>query len=409
MNRSYRIIPVYTGDVSGVASALFEMGGMVVIHDPSGCNSTYNTHDETRWYDSDSLIYITGLSNTDAIMGDDEKLIREVEEAAEQLKPDFIALTSSPIPYMNGTDFPALAKLITRDTGIPAFFAPANGMHDYVYGAGQAFLAVAKCFLEGNTADSVTGRNPVAAGGPVKSAGKCPRSEGIKSSVNILGATPLEFAAEGSVESLREILENDGWKVQSCWAMGESPEQLRTALESTVNLVVSATGFPMARYLEQSFGIPWVAGCPVGGFAKELLKCLRDTEADGQNRIPYLNRGACSCGGRVTLVGEPVTMGSLAAAITEKTGMTCSVLCPVEADPVLTGTLDIRTYGEEEAEAALKRAKRIVADPLYRPICPADAVFCSLPHQAFSGRCFRRDMVNLFQEEAFARILQQLH
>ena len=43
MRRSYRIIPCYTGDVSGVCSALFELGGMVVIHDPSGCNSTYNT------------------------------------------------------------------------------------------------------------------------------------------------------------------------------------------------------------------------------------------------------------------------------------------------------------------------------------------------------------------------------
>ena len=28
------------------------------MHDPSGCNSTYNTHDEIRWYDQDSLIFI---------------------------------------------------------------------------------------------------------------------------------------------------------------------------------------------------------------------------------------------------------------------------------------------------------------------------------------------------------------
>ena len=70
MNRSYRIIPCYTGDVSGVCSALFELGGMVVIHDPSGCNSTYNTHDETRWYDQDSLIFISGLAEIDAVMAD---------------------------------------------------------------------------------------------------------------------------------------------------------------------------------------------------------------------------------------------------------------------------------------------------------------------------------------------------
>lgn len=56
MRQSYRIIPVYTADVSGVCSALYELGGMTVMHDPSGCNSTYNTHDEIRWYDQDSLI-----------------------------------------------------------------------------------------------------------------------------------------------------------------------------------------------------------------------------------------------------------------------------------------------------------------------------------------------------------------
>ena len=69
MRQSYKIIPVYTADVSGVCSALYELGGMVVMHDPSGCNSTYNTHDEIRWYDQDSLIYISGLTEIDAVMG----------------------------------------------------------------------------------------------------------------------------------------------------------------------------------------------------------------------------------------------------------------------------------------------------------------------------------------------------
>lgn len=72
MRQSYRIIPIYTADVSGVCSALYELGGMTVMHDPSGCNSTYNTHDEIRWYDQDSLIYISGLTEIDAIMGNDE-------------------------------------------------------------------------------------------------------------------------------------------------------------------------------------------------------------------------------------------------------------------------------------------------------------------------------------------------
>ena len=82
MRQSYRIIPVYTADVSGVCSALYELGGMTVMHDPSGCNSTYNTHDEIRWYDQDSLIYISGLTERDAIMGNDRKFIDDIVDAA---------------------------------------------------------------------------------------------------------------------------------------------------------------------------------------------------------------------------------------------------------------------------------------------------------------------------------------
>ena len=46
-------------------------------------------------------------------------------------------------------------------------------------------------------------------------------------------------------------------------------------------------------------------------------------------------------------------------------------------------------YNKEEAmEEALKSAGIIVADPLYRPICPGDSIFYELPHVAFSGRIY---------------------
>ena len=89
MRQSYRIIPIYTSDVSGVCSALYELGGMVVMHDPSGCNSTYNTHDEIRWYDQDSLIFISGLTEIDAVMGNDEKFLSDIKEAAREFHPNF--------------------------------------------------------------------------------------------------------------------------------------------------------------------------------------------------------------------------------------------------------------------------------------------------------------------------------
>ena len=95
MKQTATIISTYSADVMGVCSALFELGGMTVMHDASGCNSTYTTHDEPRWYDMDSMVYISGISEMEAIMGDDEKLISDIVDAAEVLKPAFIAIAGT--------------------------------------------------------------------------------------------------------------------------------------------------------------------------------------------------------------------------------------------------------------------------------------------------------------------------
>ena len=370
MNRSYRILPVYTGDVSGVCAALYELGGMVVIHDPSGCNSTYNTHDETRWYDRDSLIFITGLSEIDAILGNDEKLVRDIVDAARELSPKFIALVNSPIPFLSGTDFPAICRLIEGETGIPSFYVPTNGMHDYVAGAGQALEAIARRFT-----------------------GPEPRR---KRTLNIIGLTPLDFGAVDSGESLRRFASEAGFSVVSCWAMDSTLEDLSRAGEASVNLVVSAAGLPAAKTLRELYGTPFVAGIPVGGFRERLADALRQSAEDGRDRFPCRDLRS-PAGGTITAIGEPVTMGSLACAMELETGQSVRVLSPLESDPALLSPSDLALDGEEEAEQALASARTVTADPMYAPVCPAEARLIPLPHQAFSGRNGWKTVKNLME------------
>ena len=383
MRQSYRIIPIYTSDVSGVCSALYELGGMTVMHDPSGCNSTYNTHDEIRWYDQDSLIYISGLTEIDAIMGNDEKFLDDIKEAARELHPKFIALAGSPIPYMNGTDFPALAQVLEEETGIPAFAVPTNGMHDYVYGAGIALEEIAKRFT-GEKTGRIQART-----------------------VNLLGVTPLDFGPVSHVEVL------------STWAMGDELDAFLQAGEAEVNLVVSSVGLRAAKVLEEKFGTPYVVGTPIGSYTERIAKALEEKE-----QIPYRkdrmqgeieeimeqkgNRNPASgeeikkpeAAGRqkkVTLIGEPVTMESLAAGIEQKYGCPVEVLCPLEKTEGLLCRQDRWICGEEEMEEALKDAEIIVADPLYQPICPKYCMFYELPHIAFSGRIYLKRLPVLGQ------------
>ena len=374
MRQSYKIIPVYTADVSGVCSALYELGGMVVMHDPSGCNSTYNTHDEIRWYDQDSLIFISGLSEIDAVMGNDAKFINDIEAAARELEPKFIALAGSPIPFMNGTDFPAIAQVIETESGIPAFAVPTNGMHDYTYGAGLALAKIAERFVEER---------------PIR-----------PNTLNILGATPLDFGPQKNVEVMKQKLGQYGWEVLTSWAMGDSFETLSRAGEAEVNLVVSSVGIPAAKILEEKFGTPYVIGTPIGEFTEVLVQELNEVTKNrniqekptsDENKVPYLKE-RLQGPAEITVIGEAVTMGSLAAAIEKKYHKTVRVICPLETHEGLLGENDSVSRGEEEIENLLKKTEIIVADPLYRPICPKDSRFYELPHIAFSGRIFLKKL-----------------
>lgn len=371
MRQAYRMIPIYTSDVSGVCSALYELGGMVVIHDPSGCNSTYNTHDEIRWYNQDSLIFISGLTEIDAVMGNDEKFLSDIKEAAGELHPKFIALVSSPIPFMNGTDFPALSKVLETETGIPAFAVPTNGMHDYVYGAGKALEEIARRFVPEQMED----RN------------------GSERTVNLLGATPLDFGPISKVEELKKNLEQYGWKTISTWAMGDSLEDLAQAGKAEMNLVISSVGLMAAKMLKEKYGTPYVIGTPYKEYAERISEAL-----EKRIQIPAIEdrrrenlQGTGNSEKIITLIGEPVTIGSLAAIIERRHHYKTRILCPLENAEGLLGEHDLKICGEEEMENALKNAQIVVADPLYRPICPIECEFYERAHIAFSGRMFLKN------------------
>lgn len=374
MRQSYRMIPIYTADVSGVCSALYELGGMTVMHDPSGCNSTYNTHDEIRWYDQDSLIYISGLTETDAIMGNDRKFIDDIEHAARELHPKFIALAGSPIPFMNGTDFPAIARVIETETGIPTFSVPTNGMNDYIYGAGIALEQIARRF--------------------VKEPDRQKKDRFLVRSVNLLGVTPLDFGPQENVERLKENLKEYGWNVLSTWAMGDDLETLQKAGEATVSLVISAVGLRAAEVLRETYKIPYVIGTPNQWLAEDISNALETAitryAAVTQQSDPaaFYLKNRMQQKAEITLIGEPITMGSLAAGIEKKYGHSARVFCPLKGCETLLGKKDKAVFGEEAMEEALKDARIIVADPLYRPVCPKDSIFYELPHVAFSGRIY---------------------
>ena len=345
MRKTYRILPVYTGDVSGAASALYEFGGMTVIHDPSGCNSTYNTHDETRWFDKESLIYISGLNDIDAITGNDDKFISDICAAAKRMKPRFIALANSPLPYLNGTDFKGICRVLEEKTGLPCFYVNTNAMHDYSKGQSEAFLSFAKKMLQS----------------PEKK---------IPNGVNIIGMTPLDFTSTK--------IELSGYETVSNWGLNTSYDEAVRAAEAELNIAVSSSGIASCKYMEDEYGIPYIKGLPWDGRPFDYMDVERKPSAN-------------------YIVGEPVISGSIAAYIKIKTGIDYNVIATTEITDGLLLDCDRKCHGEEELEEALKAADNIIADPMVRLISPPNANFIELPHFALSGRLYLKKIPDLLK------------
>ena len=402
-------LSTYTADVSGVCSALYELGGMVVIHDPSGCNSTYNTHDEPRWYEMDSLVFISGLSQMDAIMGNDDKFIHDIVRAAKELQPRFIALVRTPIPLMTGTDFEGISRVIEKQTGIPVFYFPTSGMHTYVKGAGMAMETIA--------------RELVPAGGESVKERKNKQENPLK--INILGATPLDFSINSTLDSIKEFL-SQHFEIISIFAMGSSIEDIQRAGEVDVNLVISSVGVLAAKVLEERFHTPYVIGTPIIGFENVLAEKLIESAWTKKSQTAYFsvlqkahkkdtanfttiqNTEAVSnlkkirsltetieknkVSGNVYIIGESVISQSLKAALALRYGIEATVICPLETEPEYTEKDVLLLSSEEDIKKAIMDADTVIADPIYKTICSEKVNFVAMPHEAYSGRIYRKEV-----------------
>ncbi len=359
MRQTIGRLSIYSPDTFGIASALYELGGMTVLHDASGCNSTYTTHDEPRWYDIDSMVYISAISEMEAVMGDDRKLIDDMVRTSSELHPAFTAIAGTPIPMMTGFDFKAVASVIEKKTGVPSFGFATNGMEDYLAGVSMAF----KAFAERMTLPA----------------------EKVKGGVNLLGLTPLDFPLDVP-EKLRAWLEGNGFTVLSSWAMGSSLADIREKTAAAeVNLVLSWDGLAAAEVLRRKYGTPYVVGIPMGKFADLVLRALKQSISDGENRNAF---PPCAAGSRKIIIGESVSALSLAAALSAA-GEEYTAVCPLRG---VSGQ-NVRFAGSEDLlQKALENAETVIADPLFAPVLPEGSALIRLPHTAYSGRLYEREM-----------------
>ena len=87
---------------------------------------------------------------------------------------------------------------------------------------------------------------------------------------------------------------------------------------------------------------------------------------------------------------------SLAYAMKLRYGSSVRGLCPLETEEELLAPALCRNVdSEEEIRTLVRGATGIIADPMYQPVCPEQTPFFPLPHEAFSGRIYRKQIPDL--------------
>lgn len=408
MERLWITLPALAPDYSGVCSAMFDLGGICVIHDASGCTGNYTGYDEPRWYGSSSKIFCSAIREIDAVLGRDDKLIDNIIKAGEEIHPTMYTVIGSPVPMVIGSDMKGIAREIEDRTGLPTFGFDTNGLGLYNKGISMAMTELIKRFTK-------------------EAQQKIPRG------INILGSNAIDFSANSNAKDLTETLEKWGFKVIGKLMMDASIEQIENLAKAEINLVVTESGLAAARLLKTKFGIPYVVGMPLGE-SEDVRKLLEETLADGQERIlkdeTFVGEQEQTCKdetltgrqeqvqkdktqeGAILIVAEQVLANSLRREILHKKSdakVTVGTLFGLNEKIAAKG--DVNITGEGRLIELIDSGKyaTIVGDPLLEDLLAEDDKMniVKVPHVALSSKLYWDEMPRLLNKEETDKIIRK--
>ena len=371
-------LPPFASDYSGVCSALFDLNGMVVIHDASCCSRNYTGYDEPRWFGNRRPIFCSRLRETDAILGRDDKLIRKIINAYNSLedKPEFIAIIGSPVPALIGVDIEGICDEIKAELDVPAVSFSTTGYSYYHRGVSAAHLKIVKMFAE-TRAKAPDGR--------------------IR--VNVLGLTPLDFSDNENASDICAMLEHAGLAVNCSFFMNTSFERIKHAGNASVNLVVAQCGMDLAEYMFKEYHIPYVAGTPIGQDGSGIISALNASAEDGKNRV----LGNIGNGGNdVLIIGDLVYANSVRAYLNDKYGVSSTVATFFENDRRLMQEYDIWLKEEKSlcSLLSLGKFKILIADPVIASVPEAGGMkIIPVAHVAVSSRLYWHNYPRYMSQE----------
>lgn len=355
MSTLYTHLPSFATDYSGFISVMHGLGGMMIVHDPSGCLGNYTNTDEPRWYHDPQPVFSSRMRELEAVIGDTDIIIAKAIKEIRRRKPPFVCIFGTPVPALTGCDVISVADEIEAETAVRCFGIETDGFKFYDDGIRKAMSFVYNELML-HDVPKVRGR------------------------VNVLGMTPLDYSINGEKEKLIQYLEGKGLHIGAFIGMGNKLDAVINARSAEFNLVMSAAALPLARRMKHEDGIEYLIGPPCDSQVAERL-------IDG---APY---------SKLLIVGEQLCANSLRIAIREKhQNNTVTVATFFELDTEVSETDDIKLQDENHLITILKTAgfDTVIGDPLLRQLCRDGQNFITCIHPAVSSKLHWKDTISYF-------------
>lgn len=398
MSRLSLFLPPFAGDYSGACSVLFPCDCMVVILDAGCCTRNYAEYDEPRWTSVRKPAFSAQIRTLDTVLGDEAGLINQVKRAARELEPACVALVGTPVPAIVGMDLKGLALDVADACGIPCIGIPTNGFDTYEKGVSAALCALLEAFaLDGVARNAELGQPK----GRVGVGGRTYEPRGSKLRVNVMGATPLDFAqGEGAVDLWRTQLSEQGIEVSFDGVSAFGPSDVAAMSSADASLVVSWGGLAPARLLQRCANVPFVEGIPYDAVsAAELADCLRAAVGGSGGQTSGSSSRSAHAEGlaaapKLLLAGDQIAMNSVRVALERNSGWRSGDIAVgtfFSLDRELSRACDVLFAEDADMERYLHGHPDVlvVADPLVARLPSMDSKrHVELPHPAVSGQLF---------------------
>jgi hypothetical protein len=349
-------LPSFATDYSGAASVLYDLGGLVVIHEPSGCMGNFTGFDEPRWFHAPRSVLSSFIRENETIFGDDSILIDKILHECRCRSPLFVAVLGTPVPALIGCDVPGIAAEVAEATGLPAFGLNTAGFEYYQKGIASSLLVLEERFMD-------------------KSAEIQPGT------VNILGYTPLDFSLSGDDVILKSFVHSCGYQVLS-FLSGDGLERTALAPGAEKNIVVSAAALPLAEKMWRKYKIPYYAGLPAGRSGRELMKGFL------QKSIPELPKSPDHTN-KALIIGEQVLANAIRNILMLEFGfLEVKTATFFAFYPQLAQSGDVRLSDEMHLHSLIHEGEYsvVIGDPLFHRFISPGQVFIPLPHPAVSSK-----------------------